>query len=442
MRRRPPAYASALAYTTPTSSAPTSPGPAVTATASTAETRTPASTSARSTVAGSAARCARLASSGTTPPKIWWMSCERITRLASSPETSTAADVSSHDVSMPRTTSATTGPAAQRDGVGDGAGGDARWGDDGEPADGAAVRRGARDVRDDPQAVAREPLHPLLGATHGDGHARGRNDETGRRAGARLDGDAAERALGDRPHFPGDGDLPGRDPHDAEDRRVDRDRAGECSRHVRDLRRDRRDRLDRGEVLVGADEPRDRRRDRDAAVQDLPRFRDDGDERHDADVLTPDAVEGDGDLARADLEHAHVRALGELRLDLTRLETDRPRGGRERVGHAAGHVAAQRAEPQHLTSLAGDLRVDLGELLLQCPAGRQLHVEPELEIGGDGLLQLDRDVQHHGEEDRRTLDGPVAGKQGDEASAHRATAGEWSRSPGRPIPRPRSLSSR
>src|SRR6185503_521447 len=119
------------------------------------------------------------------------MSCERITRLASSPETSTAADVSSHDVSIPRTTSATTGPAPQRDGVGDGAGGNARRGDDREPADGTAVRRRPRDVRDDAQAVAGQGLHALLGAPYGHGHARRRDDEAGHGSGSRLDGDAA-----------------------------------------------------------------------------------------------------------------------------------------------------------------------------------------------------------------------------------------------------------
>src|SRR5881396_2429090 len=121
MRLRSLAYASALAYTTPTSSAPTSPGPWVTATASTAPQPTPASTRARSTTAGRAARCARLASSGTTPPKTLCTSCDRMTRLASSgarpPPTSTAADVSSQEVSIPSTTSATARLALEGDGV-------------------------------------------------------------------------------------------------------------------------------------------------------------------------------------------------------------------------------------------------------------------------------------------------------------------------------------
>src|SRR5213594_3174914 len=177
MRRRPPAYASAFAYTTPTSSAPTSPGPCVTATASTALHETPASASARSTTAGRAARWARLASSGTTPPNTLWMSWDRMIRLASSgggdalraPPTRTAADVSSHDVSMPRRTSATAGALAQGDRVGD---------------------RGG--------------------------------DEAGERASAALDQDARERALVDDAQVPGDSHFLWGDAHDAERRRVDR----------------------------------------------------------------------------------------------------------------------------------------------------------------------------------------------------------------------------
>src|SRR5881628_672925 len=168
---RPPAYARALAYTTPTSSAPTSPGPWVTATASTALQAIPASARARSTTAGSAARCARLASSGTTPPKTLWMSCERMIKLASSgapprlPPTSTAADVSSHDVSMPRTTSATAGLLAQGDGVGDGARAHARGGDDSEVCPGAVHERPV-DVGDHLEVVARQPLDEVVGAAH------------------------------------------------------------------------------------------------------------------------------------------------------------------------------------------------------------------------------------------------------------------------------------
>src|SRR5688500_8687783 len=155
MSARSPAYANALAYTTPTSSAPASPGPAVTATASIADGASPASASARSTTAGSAVKCARLANSGTTPPKTLWMSCDRITRLASSPLTRTAADVSSQDVSMPRTASATAGGGAapaQRHGVRNRAGGDAPRRDDPDARD-AAGR--SRYLRDDAQRIAR-----------------------------------------------------------------------------------------------------------------------------------------------------------------------------------------------------------------------------------------------------------------------------------------------
>src|SRR5262245_49980342 len=89
----------------------------VTATASTAESGTPAWSSALSTTGPIARRCARLASSGTTPPNTWCTSCDRITRLASSgflSPTSTAAEVSSHEVSIPSTTSATIPPLYHR----------------------------------------------------------------------------------------------------------------------------------------------------------------------------------------------------------------------------------------------------------------------------------------------------------------------------------------
>src|SRR6266851_2516744 len=64
----PRARAYAFAAQTPTSSAPVSPGPAVTAMASTSARVTPAVASARSTAGTIASRCARLATSGTTPP--------------------------------------------------------------------------------------------------------------------------------------------------------------------------------------------------------------------------------------------------------------------------------------------------------------------------------------------------------------------------------------
>src|SRR6266566_7483181 len=138
-------------------------------------------------------------------------------RLASSPLTRTAADVSSHDVSMPRMTSATTGPAPQRDGVGDGASRDPGGRDDGEPADGAVrAPPPARDVRDDAQTVAGERLDSLLRTAHGHRDARRGEDEAGARSGARLNGDAAEGPLRQRPHLAGDRHLLGCDPHDAE----------------------------------------------------------------------------------------------------------------------------------------------------------------------------------------------------------------------------------
>src|ERR687897_1301070 len=91
--------ASALAALTPTSNEPTNPGPAVTATASTSWSATPGVSSST---------WARLAISGTTPPyrawrSIWLATTDDRTRVARS---TTAAAVSSHDVSMPRITSA------------------------------------------------------------------------------------------------------------------------------------------------------------------------------------------------------------------------------------------------------------------------------------------------------------------------------------------------
>src|SRR5207245_151008 len=200
MRARSPAEARALAYTTPTSSAPTRPGPAVTATASTAPQLTPASSSARSTTAGSVARWARLASSGTTPPNTLCTSCDRMTRLASSGRprspTSTAAEVSSHEVSMPRRTSATAPALAlQGHGVGDSARRDAVGRLDGEP--GVAARAGgAHEMRHHAQAVAGEALHARGGAA--DAHLDALRDElpAGEARGRGRDGDAREHALG------------------------------------------------------------------------------------------------------------------------------------------------------------------------------------------------------------------------------------------------------
>src|SRR5437588_9716419 len=183
------------------------------------------------------------------------MSWERMTRLASSPFTRTAAEVSSHDVSIPRTASATTGgrPAApQRDRVGNGAGGDAARRDDGDPRHAAAR---SRDVRNDSQGIARNSLHALFGAADVDRHARRRDDEARDRAAAALDRNSAERTLRDAAHVARHGHLLRREPHDAEGHRIDRHVARELARHVRDLHRYGRHGIDRGETLFGADEP-------------------------------------------------------------------------------------------------------------------------------------------------------------------------------------------
>src|SRR6478672_1493831 len=84
--------------------APAKPGPLVTAIASRSCGRTPASRHARSIVGTIASRCARLATSGTTPPK---RACSStLLAIAStrrvSPRTMPT-PVSSHDVSMPST---------------------------------------------------------------------------------------------------------------------------------------------------------------------------------------------------------------------------------------------------------------------------------------------------------------------------------------------------
>jgi hypothetical protein len=68
------ASANALAADTPISSAPIKPGPYVQATASIRWSSTPASTIARAITGLSDSRWARLAISGTTPPKSAWIS--------------------------------------------------------------------------------------------------------------------------------------------------------------------------------------------------------------------------------------------------------------------------------------------------------------------------------------------------------------------------------
>src|SRR5688572_4227547 len=96
--------ARALALATPTSSAPARPGPLVTATASMSLRATPAVSAARSMVGTIASRWARLATSGTTPPKracsstlLATVSARRVCpRTMPTP-------VSSQEVSIPRT---------------------------------------------------------------------------------------------------------------------------------------------------------------------------------------------------------------------------------------------------------------------------------------------------------------------------------------------------
>src|SRR5215470_5655984 len=98
-------YASDLATEQPTSSEPTSPGPCVTAMPSRSGSRTLASASAFSTTGTITSRWRRDASSGTTPPYGAWMaSCEATTldRMRR-PSASTAAAVSSHELSIPST---------------------------------------------------------------------------------------------------------------------------------------------------------------------------------------------------------------------------------------------------------------------------------------------------------------------------------------------------
>src|SRR6266516_559748 len=89
---------------TPTSRQPTSPGPRVTASRSRSAGWTPACSSARSRRFGRRSRWSRAASSGTTPPNsrcrsTWeWMTLARTRR----PSSTTATEVSSQLVSMPR----------------------------------------------------------------------------------------------------------------------------------------------------------------------------------------------------------------------------------------------------------------------------------------------------------------------------------------------------
>src|SRR5439155_21925796 len=99
-------YARDFATAQPTSREPTNPGPWVTATPSSSRNLTPASASAFSTTGTMTSRWRREASSGTTPPYGAWMaSCEATTlERRRRPSASTAAAVSSHELSIPSTT--------------------------------------------------------------------------------------------------------------------------------------------------------------------------------------------------------------------------------------------------------------------------------------------------------------------------------------------------
>src|ERR671919_443581 len=110
-RRR--ARAIALAVATPPRSAPASPGPRVTARASISRHVAPACSRASSMMGLSRSTWAREASSGTTPPNRAWMSCwlESTLDRTLTPSSTTAAAVSSHDVSMPRTFIRSPGPS-------------------------------------------------------------------------------------------------------------------------------------------------------------------------------------------------------------------------------------------------------------------------------------------------------------------------------------------
>jgi hypothetical protein len=93
-----------LAAATPTSSAPIKPGRCVTAIASMSAKPSDARSSASSITGSKVSRCERLAISGTVPPKRLWMSiCETTTSDKTvCPSSTTAAAVSSQEVSIPR----------------------------------------------------------------------------------------------------------------------------------------------------------------------------------------------------------------------------------------------------------------------------------------------------------------------------------------------------
>ncbi len=87
---------------TPTMSDPSNPGPRVNAMASSLFGAIPASRSAVSTTGMMFCWWARDASSGITPPYFMCTACEAMTFDSSTLLRSTAAEVSSHDDSMPR----------------------------------------------------------------------------------------------------------------------------------------------------------------------------------------------------------------------------------------------------------------------------------------------------------------------------------------------------
>ena len=95
------AIESPLVNDTPTSSEPSRPGPRVKAMASRSEAVRPASRSAVSTTGMMFCWWAREASSGMTPPYFMCTACEAMTFESSTLLRSTAAEVSSHEDSMP-----------------------------------------------------------------------------------------------------------------------------------------------------------------------------------------------------------------------------------------------------------------------------------------------------------------------------------------------------
>src|SRR2546421_3983628 len=96
--------ATALAALTPTSREPASPGPEQAATAPMSESSRPASISAWAMTGLTSSRWARLAISGTTPPKRAWRSLWLATTddFRATPSSTTPTAVSSQEVSMPR----------------------------------------------------------------------------------------------------------------------------------------------------------------------------------------------------------------------------------------------------------------------------------------------------------------------------------------------------